>query len=232
MADNDFRNIKAILFDLDGTLMDTDDQAVEKIAGIFSRMHVTNPVGRAKRLVMAAETPVNWLIMMMDVIRLDNLLLPLWHKLRKQRSESLAGKTSLKHFRIIPGVPEMLASVKNTYRLGVVTTRGQDEAELFINENGLQGVFEVVVTRSSTRRLKPHPEPILFAAQQLELPVSKCLMVGDTTQDIKSARRAGALSVGVLCGFGMRKELERTRATVVLKHTALLSALLNQDADK
>lgn len=120
----------------------------------------------------------------------------------------------------------MLASLQGNYRLAVVTTRGEEEAEIFINENGLQGIFEVLVTRSSTRRLKPHPEPVLFAALKLKLPVDHCLMVGDTTQDIRSAKRAGALSAGVLCGFGTRNELEKAGATEVLPHIKLLAGIL------
>jgi phosphoglycolate phosphatase-like HAD superfamily hydrolase len=51
-------------------------------------------------------------------------------------------------------------------------------------------------------------------------------MVGDTTVDVKSARRAGAWAVAVLCGFGERRELKRAGAHVILEHTAHLSSLL------
>lgn len=121
----------------------------------------------------------------------------------------------------------MLAGLRRRYRLGVVTTRSETEAEAFIAQHQLQGIFEFVIGRSSTRRLKPDPEPVRLAAQQLDIPVERCLMVGDTTMDIRSAVAAGAPSAGVLCGYGTRRELERAGARVVLESTTDLAALLN-----
>jgi N-acetyl-D-muramate 6-phosphate phosphatase len=221
MTDARFSKIEAVLFDLDGTLMDTDDQTVERVAKFLSKLGISDPKHKARRLVMVAETPVNGVITLLDIFRLDNLISPFWHKMGRMKRKT-------RQFRIIPGVVEMLASLRGQYRLAVVTTRGQEEAEIFITENGLQGVFEVLVTRSSTRRLKPSPEPILFAASALNLPVDHCLMVGDTTMDIRSASRAGVLAVGVLCGFGTRNELEKEGATEVLPHIKSLAGILKK----
>ena len=120
----------------------------------------------------------------------------------------------------------MLAALHGRYRLAVVTTRGRDNTEAFLAQYGIQGLFETVVTRESTWRLKPHPAPVRYAAQQLGLPAGRCVMVGDTTVDVKSGRRASAWTVGVLCGFGERQELERAGAHVILEHTSRLSSLL------
>jgi N-acetyl-D-muramate 6-phosphate phosphatase len=163
---------------------------------------------------------LNNIITLLDILRLDNLILPLWYKKGRK-------KRNTRQFRIIPGVVEMLALLSGKYRLAVVTKRGPKDAEKFITENGLQGVFELVVTRLSTRWLKPSPEPILFAASALNLPVDHCLMVGDTTLDIRSAVRAGAFSVGVLCGFGTRHELEKSGAAMVLPHIQQLVLVLS-----
>jgi phosphoglycolate phosphatase-like HAD superfamily hydrolase len=110
--------------------------------------------------------------------------------------------------------------------LAVVTTRGVGDTEAFLEQHNLRPIFETLVTRESTWRLKPHPAPIRHAARQLGVPVESCVMVGDTTVDVKSARRAGAWAVAVLCGFGEREELERAGAHVVLEHTSHLSSLL------
>jgi phosphoglycolate phosphatase len=217
MTEDQFREVQAVFFDLDGTLMDTDDQAAERIAKLLNRLGVRTPLLKARRLVMAAETPVNGIITLLDRLGLDNMLLPLW-KSRKKKAV----------FRIIPGVEQMLQSLRGSYRLAVVTTRGADEAEMFISENGLTGIFELLVTRTSTRRLKPHPEPVLFAAGLMGVSPSACLMVGDTTQDIRSAGRAGALSIGVLCGFGTNNELVNAGANAILKNTSQLATLLQK----
>ena len=213
--------LEAVLFDLDGTLMDTDDQAVESLADRLQRLHWPNPQRSARRLIMASETPGNALMTIVDVVGLDGPLMGFTNQLRRWR-----GLRTSADFRIVAGVKEMLDALKEHYRLAVVTTRGRGEAQAFVDQHNLHGVFELLVTRESTWRLKPHPAPIRHAAGLLGVPVERCVMVGDTTVDVKSARRAGAWAVATLCGFGKRGELERAGAHVILEHTAQLVSLL------
>ncbi len=219
MFDKD--KVGAVLFDLDGTLMDTDDQAVEALARRLQRLRWPHPHRAARRLVMVSETPGNALMTLIDVLGLDALLMGFTNWLRRSR-----GLRTRADFRIVAGVEKMLAELNGRYRLAVVTTRGLDEAETFLTQYGLRDLFDALVTRESTWRLKPHPAPVRHAARLLGVPVEQCAMVGDTTVDVKSARRAGAWAVGVLCGFGEREELERASAHVVLEHTAQLTSLL------
>jgi HAD superfamily hydrolase (TIGR01549 family) len=213
--------VDAILFDLDGTLMDTDDQAVDALARRLQRLHWPHPRRTARRLIMASETPGNALMTLVDVLRLDAPLITFTERLRRWR-----GLRTRADFRIVAGAREMLTALNGRYRLAVVTTRGLDEAQAFLDQYDLHGLFELLVTRESTWRLKPHPAPIRHAARRLGVPVKRCVMVGDTTVDVKAARRAGAWAVATLCGFGEREELDRAGAHVILEHTAHLSALL------
>lgn len=201
--------------------MDTDDQSVEALARRLQRLHWPHPQRAARRLIMACETPGNALMTLVDLLGLDAALTASTDRLRRWR-----GLRTQSDFRIIAGVEEMLAGLDGRYRLAVVTTRGLDDAEAFLAQYDLRGVLDALVTRESTWRLKPHPAPIQCAARLLGVPVARCAMVGDTTVDVKAARRAGAWAVGVLCGFGEREELEQTGAHVVLEHTAQLSSLL------
>jgi len=222
----DTAKVEAILFDLDGTLMDTDDQAVDKLERRLQRLHWPNSRRAARRLIMASETPGNALMTLIDVVGLDGPLMGFTDRLRRWR-----GLHTRPDFRIIAGVKEMLAALKGRYRLAVVSTRSRSEAQAFLDQHGLHGVFELLVTRESTWRLKPHPAPVLHAAQRLGVPVERCIMVGDTTVDVRSARRAGAWAVAALCGFGERRELERAGAHVILEHTAHLASALGPPAD-
>jgi HAD superfamily hydrolase (TIGR01549 family) len=219
MLDKD--KVKAVLFDLDGTLMDTDDQAVEKLAHRLQRLRWPHPHRAARRLIMASETPGNILITLLDILGLDAPLMAFTNQLRRWR-----GLHTQADFRIVAGAQEMLTAMNGRYRLAIVTTRSQAETKAFLDQYGLHGTFDMLVTRESTWRLKPHPAPIRHAAQLLGVPVESCVMVGDTTVDVKSARRAGAWAVAVLCGFGERKELERAGAHAILEHTSHLSSLL------
>ncbi len=213
--------IAALLFDLDGTLLDSDDQAVEALARRLALVCPRSSRRLARRLVMALEGPGNDLFTLLDVLGLDQPLTRLARRLSRWR-----GLRTVGNFRLVAGADEALHRLAGRYRLAVVTTRGRREAEAFLEQFALRPLFEAVVTRETTRRVKPHPAPILHATQALGLPPDHCVMVGDTVVDVRSARRAGAWAVAVLCGFGEREELERAGAHWVLSSPADLPALL------
>lgn len=217
----DKEKVEAILFDLDGTLMDTDDQAVERLARRLQKLGWPNPGNAARRFVMAAETPGNAFMTLLDAMGLDAPLRTL-----SDRLYELRGLHTRENFRIISGVGDMLPALRERYRLAVVTTRGRGDAEAFLDQYNLRHLFEALATCESTWRLKPHPAPVRYAARQLGVPFERCVMVGDTTVDIKSGRRAGAQAVAVLCGFGEREELARAGAHVILEHTSQFTSLL------
>jgi phosphoglycolate phosphatase len=87
--------------------------------------------------------------------------------------------------------------------------------------------FDAIVTGLSTHHTKPYPDPILFAANKMGVKPEACLMIGDTTVDMRAGKSAGAQTVGVLCGFGEEDELLRLGADVILKSTSELTGLLN-----
>lgn len=214
-------SIDAVLFDLDGTLMDTDDQVVEKLANRLGRIPWLGLHHRARGLVMAMETPANFLMTALDAVGLDGPLLGV-----RKRLQNLRGAARHSNYRLIADAEPTLADLRQRYQLAVVTTRGRSDAEAFLQQHGLREAFNAVVTREDTWRLKPHPAPIERAATLLGIPVERCVMVGDTTVDIRSARRAGARAVAVTCGFGERRELKRAGADVVLEDIASLSSVL------
>lgn len=213
--------IEAVLFDLDGTLMDTDDQIVENLALRLQQLGWPGLYRNARRLVMLAETPANGLITLLDAVGLDAPLLAVRNWLR-----GLRGTAGPANYPLMEDADKMLAELKQRYRLAVVTTRGQEDADAFLTQHGLHDMFDLIVTRQDTWRLKPHPAPIRRAAERLAVPAERCVMVGDTTVDVQSARRAGAKTVAVTCGFGERRELERAGADVVLDCVADVSSLL------
>ena len=67
---------------------------------------------------------------------------------------------------------------------------------------------------------------MVWAARQMGLEPQECVMIGDTTVDIRAGKAAGAQTVGVLCGFGDEKELRRAGADLILPSTADLAQVL------
>lgn len=221
--------IEAVLFDLDGTLVDTDDLAVERLA------HRLSPLGRllpnsdsisvARWLLMQAETPGNAFLTLLDWVGLDEPLTRFNDRLRSWR-----GLRPPQDFGPIEGVPGALERLAGHYQLGLVTTRSRRHIHAFCERHPeIADHLGVYVGRQDSSRIKPHPEPLHLAARRLGVPAERCLMVGDTPVDIKAARRAGMRGVGVLCGFGGRKELQRAGASVVLGSTSELASYLPVD---
>ncbi len=217
--------IQAVCFDIDGTLVDTDDRLVADLARALRPLSYLlkdgDPTRFARRAVMSLETPANAIYALLDRLHLDELISPLGEALH-----TLRRREKLEPGHLIPGVPEMLQALSEYYPLAVVTARGHHSTHTFLGSSGLAEHFQVVVTARSTLRAKPHPAPIRHAARRMGVPVEGCLMVGDTVHDVRAAIAAGSQAVGVLCGFGLREELENAGANLILGHTPQLVELL------
>ena len=210
--------IDAILFDLDGTLVEPDTEALENLARRLQPLQRFLPkrdaAWAARRILMSTEGPANSLLTFLTRIGLDDTFLDLGDRLRRMQ-----GLHTPLNFRPVDGVGEMLHELSHRYHLGLITTRCCAQAEAFLKQQGLADLFHVVVGREDTWRIKPHPSPVRHAAEQLDLVTERCLLVGDTIADIYAARSAGARSAGVLCGFGTKAELEGAGADLVLSTT-------------
>jgi len=212
--------IKAICFDVDGTLSDTDDLYVQKFIRFFPKFLFRDPEHAARRFVMWAEAPGNALMGLSDTIGLDDEIVALIDWFSRHR------KRSAKKFLLIPGVDAMLARLKGHYPMAVVTARDETGTMHFLEQFDLVKYFDVIVTGQSAEHTKPYPDPIFFAAQKMNVQPEECLMIGDTTVDMRAGKSAGAQIVGVLCGFGEEPELKKFGATVILKSTSELADML------
>ncbi|MBI3152989.1 MAG: HAD family hydrolase [Chloroflexi bacterium] len=215
------QKIKALCFDVDGTLSDTDDLYVQKVTRFFPRFLFKDPDHTARRFVMWIEAPGNALLGLADTLGLDDEMIVFINWL------SLHRKQSSKNFLLVPGVDEMLRQLHGRYPMSVVSARGERGTMTFLEQYDLVKYFDVVVTGLSAPHTKPYPDPILLAAQKMNVAPEDCLMIGDTTVDIRAGKSAGAQTVGVLCGFGEEPELRRMGADEIIKDTTKLTELLS-----
>ena len=214
--------IHALCFDVDGTLSDTDNVYTQKVARYLPRFLFHDPERTARKLVMWVEAPGNALIGLPDIIGLDDELLGLWEWLNRHRPRPM------KHFMLVPGVKEMLERLHRKYPMAVVSARDEKSTRAFLDQFELTNYFREIVTAITAEHTKPYPDPILYAAGKMDVAPENCLMIGDTTVDIRAGKAAGAQTVGVLCGFGERDELERRGADLILDVTSKLADILLQ----
>jgi HAD superfamily hydrolase (TIGR01549 family) len=216
--------VRAICFDVDGTLSDTDDLYVLKLERILrlirSLLPHQDPQRAARRLVMWSEAPGNFLIGFPDTLGVDDEIAALMEWLNRQRPRPI------RQFLLIPGVKEMLAQLSQRYPLAVVSAREALTTNAFLDHFDLTQYFRVIVTGQTAEHTKPYPDPIFYAARAMQVPPEFCLMVGDTPVDIRAGKAARAQTVAVLCGFGEEPELRRVGADMVLPNTAELVQVL------
>lgn len=209
------RNAQALLFDLDGTLAETDDALVQEWAHKLDRIpllhNLYDSTQLARHTVMRLHRPANTLLTLLDVLGLDARFLALSEWVRQ-----LYGQRKPEEFVAVDGAIALLRELRKTYRLALTTTRGRADVDRFIAQFGLDGAFTAIVTRDDVRRLKPHAEPVQRAAEELELPPEQCIVIGDTSMDIRAGKRAGALTVGVLSGFGEARRLKRHNPDLIV----------------
>jgi HAD superfamily hydrolase (TIGR01509 family) len=216
----DTKRIKALCFDVDGTLSDTDDLYVQKVRRFFPRFLFKAPEHAARRFIMWIEAPGNALLGLADTLGLDDEMVAVinWFSRHQKRSS--------KKFLLVPGVDELLQQLHGRYPMSVVSARDEHGTMTFLEQYDLVKYFDVIVTGLSARHTKPYPDPILLAAQKMNVSPENCLMIGDTTVDIRAGKSAGAQTVGVLCGFGEEPELKKMGADLILKNTPALLELL------
>jgi N-acetyl-D-muramate 6-phosphate phosphatase len=216
----DTSRIRALCFDVDGTLSDTDDLYTEKILRFLPRFLFRDPAHTARRLVMWIESPGNALLGLADTLGLDDEMMAAINWINQRR------RKPWKKYMLVPGVDQTLADLKGHYPMAVVSARDEDGTMAFLRHFDLVKYFDVIVTGLSAEHTKPYPDPILLAARKMKVNPEDCLMIGDTTVDIRAGKSAGAQTVGVLCGFGEEPELRRFGADLILEGTPKLVDVL------
>ncbi len=170
---------------------------------------------------MAVESPGNLLFGIPDRLGFDDELAVLGNRMVR-----LGFQNPPRPFLLVPYVREMLSQLAAHYPLSIVSVRGERSTHAFLDQFELAPFFRCIVTGQTCARTKPYPDPILYAARQMGVAPQACLMIGDTTVDIRAGKAAGAQTLGVLCGFGEEAELRRAGADMILTTTAQVHEVL------
>ncbi len=217
------QKVQALCFDVDGTLSDTDDLYAQNVSKFLPRFLFKDPQRTARRIVMWIEAPGNALLSLADTLHLDDEMVAVIDWLSRRR------KHLDKKFLLVPGVDELLKQLHGRYHMSVVSARDKKGTMRFLEQYDLVKYFDAIVTGLSAKHTKPYPDPILLAAQKMGVSPENCLMIGDTTVDIRAGKAAGAQTVGVLCGFGEESELRNFGADAIIEDTTKLLEILTVD---
>jgi HAD superfamily hydrolase (TIGR01509 family) len=179
----------AILFDLDGTLIDTETLSMAAGLEAFAALGFAVDPGFLHRLI-GIDQPSSAGIIRAHLPDIDLGALNL-HWSRSFRAGIDRGLT------LKAGVHELLAAAPRHLHRAVVTSSGRAEAHHKIGVAGLRAAFPTVVTVDDVARAKPDPEPYLLAARLLGVAVARCLVFEDSEVGAEAAHRAGCVVVQV-----------------------------------
>lgn len=225
----DLTRIRALCFDIDGTLSDTDDVWVYSLTYVLklARWLFPNrdPRPFSRWVVMGIESPANFIYGIPDRLQIDA---PLEHLTASVSNMLFRLGLGVRppNFWLIPHTRTTLETLAASYPMSVVSARNAKGTYSFLKQFDLLPFFQSVASAQTCPHTKPYPDPIFWAAAQMGIPAEACLMIGDTTVDIHAGRAAGAQTVGVLCGFGSEHELRKAGADLILDSPAQLPETL------
>ncbi|MCT4619763.1 MAG: pyrophosphatase PpaX [Marinisporobacter sp.] len=179
--------IKTILFDLDGTLLDTNELIIQSFQHTY-KTHLEREVPREKIIKSFGE---------ILKITLDREC----PECSDEALDTYRGFQNLnfeKFITIHTGVKEVVEGLyKKGYKLGVVTSRLNESARRGLKLFDLEKYFSCIVGANNTDKHKPDPAPVLMALKELNSHPKEAMMVGDSPFDVLCGKNAGVISVAV-----------------------------------
>jgi HAD superfamily hydrolase (TIGR01509 family) len=204
---NEGAQFPAILFDLDGTLIDSNYHHVEAWSEALRSAGIVIPLWKIhRRIGMSGKS------------FLKELLRELAHSKRSLNLEKLEKKHDTLFRRLtprlapLPGANELLKHLaRQQVRIAIATTGGQAQTSGLLKRLELPKQIEIV-TGDDVERAKPSPDIFVAAAQRLRIAIGDCIVVGDSAWDMLAAGRKSALGVALLSGGYGQEDLERAGA--------------------
>ena len=192
---------KLILFDLDGTLIDSTDAIVSTFYHSFKELQFDFK-GNDESIKSLIGYPLD---IMYKSLGVDES--KVWDFVDSYKNRYRV--ISIAQTTLLENAYEAVELAAKIGRVSVVTTKTRTYTMPLLEHFNIAQFFEIVTGRENVQNPKPHPEPILVTLKQMNYDKNKdsVWMIGDTKLDLIAANEANINSVGVLCGYGNEKEL-------------------------
>ncbi|HKP45088.1 MAG TPA: HAD family hydrolase [Pyrinomonadaceae bacterium] len=203
-------SIDTLLFDWDGTIVDSADLGLQAYEKSFATLGETFD----RKVYEQAYSP-NW------YSTYEALGLP-------KEKWQIADDLWVKHYdelsaELVPGAMDAIATLRQKgYRLGVVSSGNDCRVNREIRSFGFEAAFEIVVCNEQMTNKKPHPEGLETALQALGANSASAAYIGDTPEDIEMGKRANLLTVAVRSSYPTSWKLQHAQADIYIESLAQL----------
>jgi phosphoglycolate phosphatase-like HAD superfamily hydrolase len=208
----------AIIFDIDGTLVDSVDAHAESWARTFS--HFGHPVSVADarfQIGKGGDLLVPYLVGD-EAAQAQGADMAIWRA-------DLFKREYLPHIRPFPQVPDLFRHIRaQGQRIALASSAKGDELQVYKEIAGITDLVDEETSADDAEKSKPHPDIFAAALQRLGLPPQQAVVVGDTHYDAEAAAKAGMGAVGMLCGGFPEDVLRRAGCIAIYRDPAALLA--------
>ena len=188
---------RAVLLDLDGTLIDSGKDIVRSVRHSLSQVFADRDLPTDEEILVLVGLPLESIVRGLGFPADKESTRRFVDAYRAYYAEHYNDNT-----KVYPGVEELLAELRGAgVKLGLVTTKLQTQAEFTLAGLGLTRYFDYVHGWLEGRKHKPDPEPVLAALSRLGAQPGATIMVGDSELDIQSAKAAGVDTCAAAYGF-------------------------------
>ena len=205
---------KCIFFDLDGTIVDSRDAYVEAARTAFQTIGL-EPLEAEAALEIPRKLEQNQPIK--DIVKANlhkflTVYLKAYYAISKEKTKP------------IPNISTTLKALSKKAKLALITMRSvpKETVTAELEHFGIAKYFSQVVTGLDTHKPKPSPEALTKCVKALHIQIHDCIIVGDSINDIKAGKAAGAKTIAVLSGLFTHKELAKQQPDLILKNATKL----------
>jgi HAD superfamily hydrolase (TIGR01549 family) len=216
--------VKVVIFDLDGTLLDTVDLYYKITEEIFKRVGLSS-ISKDKLLeiMRSGKSPWDQLIPS-DYEDKENLI----EKMKKIDAE--LWPRMYKDIDFIPGAIELIRWLHNIrIKIGIVTSSWGNMP--FFKDKGIDRFIDVIITRDDTEKLKPSPDPIIECLKRLRANNEDAVYIGDSPVDIRAGKGARVRTIGVLTGISDYKTLSMEGPDMIVDSVKDLKNIINKEIE-